>query len=173
MKSRAQRRGKILARYFFPNPENGDHPHLLRSGAIYATLAFALVVQVGFFAYQTTIRSGGANIAAVLPGAITLFTNEARAETSSAPLSVNPLLAEAAQKKAEDMATQGYFAHREPNGEMSWYRFKEAGYDYVYAGENLAVNIPRFMSLKITPSIKRKSELWINSATLELLNCPK
>jgi hypothetical protein len=42
--------------------------------------------------------------------------------------------------KANDMATKGYFAHTSPEGLSPWYWFKQAGYDFVYAGENLAVN---------------------------------
>jgi hypothetical protein len=42
--------------------------------------------------------------------------------------------------KAEDMAAKGYFAHESPEGLTPWYWFKEAGYQYAYAGENLAVH---------------------------------
>lgn len=68
------------------------------------------------------------------------LANEERAADNLSELSVNPLLEKAAQMKADDMATKSYFAHNSPNGETPWYWIKEAGYEYTYAGENLAVN---------------------------------
>jgi hypothetical protein len=54
-------------------------------------------------------------------------------------LKVNPVLERAAQLKADDMAAKGYFAHNSPEGLTPWHWFKAAGYNFVYAGENLAV----------------------------------
>ncbi len=42
--------------------------------------------------------------------------------------------------KADDMATKGYFAHTSPEGLTPWYWFAQVGYNYTYAGENLAIN---------------------------------
>ena len=42
--------------------------------------------------------------------------------------------------KAQDMATLGYFAHVSPDGKTPWYWIEKVGYDYQYAGENLAIN---------------------------------
>jgi hypothetical protein len=38
------------------------------------------------------------------------------------------------------MAEKGYFSHTGPDGAQPWKWFREAGYRYEYAGENLAVN---------------------------------
>src|SRR6185436_7850636 len=48
-------------------------------------------------------------------------------------------LNKAAMAKAQDMVKNGYFAHESPQGISPWYWFKQAGYVYKYAGENLAV----------------------------------
>lgn len=125
---------------FVPHELNDRHPHALRQTTVLLSLAFALIVQIGFLTYETSVFRSSTNIAAVLPGAIALLTNNARAEASERPLSVHPVLSAAAQKKADDMASKGYFAHQEPNGNMPWHWFKEEGYNYIYAGENLAVN---------------------------------
>jgi hypothetical protein len=50
------------------------------------------------------------------------------------------LLTVAAQDKANDEATKGYFAHTSPQGLTPWYWFQQVGYNFDYAGENLAVN---------------------------------
>jgi hypothetical protein len=42
--------------------------------------------------------------------------------------------------KGEDMVTKGYFAHNSPEGVTPWHWFQEAGYSFLYAGENLAIN---------------------------------
>lgn len=45
----------------------------------------------------------------------------------------------AAYAKAEDMLAKNYFAHVSPEGVKPWYWFKSMGYNYSYAGENLAI----------------------------------
>lgn len=78
--------------------------------------------------------------ASILPGVLTDMTNESRGSNNERPLEPSPILAEAAKFKAEDMAENGYFAHVSPDGKEPWYWLSMAGYDYDYAGENLAVN---------------------------------
>lgn len=66
-------------------------------------------------------------------------TNEARGAYNLEPLSASYELDLAAQKKLEDMAEKGYFAHISPEGVTPWYWIKDSSYQYIYAGENLAV----------------------------------
>ena len=77
---------------------------------------------------------------AVLPSVIVDLTNDERGDQKLGGLTRNPLLDEAAQLKAEDMAENGYFAHHSPEGVSPWYWFGEVGYAYTDAGENLAVH---------------------------------
>jgi hypothetical protein len=79
-------------------------------------------------------------MAAVLPAILADLTNEERQSQKLETLAVNPTLNKAAEMKANDMATKGYFAHTSPEGKTPWYWITKAGYDYQYAGENLAVN---------------------------------
>src|SRR3990172_3890597 len=41
-------------------------------------------------------------------------------------------------KKAQDMLDYGYWAHNSPTGKSPWVFIRSSGYNYVYAGENLA-----------------------------------
>lgn len=66
--------------------------------------------------------------------------NEIRRADGLAPFSSSGQLAVAAQNKAEDMARAGYFAHYGPDGKTPWQWLDEAGYQPLYAGENLARN---------------------------------
>ena len=55
-------------------------------------------------------------------------------------LAKSDMLQEAAEKKAQDMIENNYFAHTSPQGKTPWHWVEESGYDYRYAGENLAIN---------------------------------
>jgi hypothetical protein len=46
----------------------------------------------------------------------------------------------AAQEKENDMVANNYFAHTSPAGVTPWHWFMDVGYQFSYAGENLAVN---------------------------------
>ncbi len=78
-------------------------------------------------------------LAAVVRSAVISFTLEARASEGGPVLIESETLNAAAQAKAEDMATLGYFSHVGPDGEQPWVWLERAGYNYVAAGENLAV----------------------------------
>ncbi len=71
--------------------------------------------------------------------AIISETNKARAENGLAPLKANAKLDVAAYNKMQDMIKSGYFAHVSPSGVNPWFWFSGAGYNYHYAGENLAL----------------------------------
>lgn len=67
-----------------------------------------------------------------------VITNEKRQESGVAPLSLNDSLSQAAANKAADMFSKNYWAHNAPDGTTPWVFIKGAGYNYIYAGENLA-----------------------------------
>jgi hypothetical protein len=68
------------------------------------------------------------------------LTNEERAKNDLAPLEYNEDLSDAARKKASDMFEKNYWAHYGPEGETPWDFILGSGYQYEYAGENLAKN---------------------------------
>ena len=87
---------------------------------------------------QLLLRSP--NVAAVVSAILVDLANGDRAASSVGTLTVNPVLVAAAQAKANDMAEKGYFAHISPDGVEPWHWFKQAGYKFTYAGENLAID---------------------------------
>lgn len=128
-----------LKDHFIPHPGNEHKPHLLRWEATFFIMGGVLLVEVVFllqvlFVFPTNF------LAVILPDVIVDLTNVNRGANAVGTLAENPVLQGAAQKKAEDMATKGYFAHYAPDGTSPWYWFKLMGYSYSYAGENLAVN---------------------------------
>lgn len=95
-------------------------------------------------------------LAAIYASVLINLANYDRKDTELLPLNVNPLLSLAAENKAKDMARRGYFSHNTPEGILPWHWIKEAGYDYLYAGENLAVNFD---------DSKDVEQAWMNSPT--------
>jgi hypothetical protein len=67
------------------------------------------------------------------------LANQVRQSSGLQPLAENYKLEQAAQLKAHNMVINNYFAHTSPQGITPWYWFLQAGYDYKYAGENLAI----------------------------------
>lgn len=66
------------------------------------------------------------------------LTNQQREAVGLSPLNLDPQLSAAATNKANDMLAKGYWAHNAPDGTTPWVFIKAAGYEYLYAGENLA-----------------------------------
>jgi hypothetical protein len=84
-----------------------------------------------------------ANITGYLPTLdsreIISATNDARLLEGLSPLEPNFKLDLAAKEKIQDMADNEYFAHISPEGIPPWTWIKNSLYDYIYAGENLAM----------------------------------
>ncbi len=64
--------------------------------------------------------------------------NHDREQYNLGTLKADATLNLAALAKAQDMVRGNYFAHTSPEGTQPWHWFKALGYDYSYAGENLA-----------------------------------
>ncbi len=129
-----------LHHYLFPHKRNKYKPHVFRIKSVTA-IALALVILEGLYLAQVDFIFPKTNfLGAVLPGALVSLTNDDRIANDVPTVSENDLLKQAAQDAANDMATKGYFAHVSPDGKDPWYWLKLVGYNYQYAGENLAMN---------------------------------
>jgi uncharacterized protein YkwD len=100
----------------------------------------ALLTFVGANLHTVLWQSSEWLVSTVLPAVVIDLTNEERAEQAAPPLQRNATLDEAARLKAEHMAKHEYFSHHSPDGVTPWHWFKEAGYTYAHAGENLAIH---------------------------------
>jgi uncharacterized protein YkwD len=69
-------------------------------------------------------------------------------------LKESPILDKAASQKLQDMIKNQYFAHTSPRGISPWYWFELNGYNYIYAGENLAIGFT---------TAKETVDAWIDS----------
>lgn len=144
-------------KHFVPHEGNEHRPHALRDYNIRNVIAVIIFLEIFTFLIPTLTHinmEGG--MAAVLPAVLSAFTNDERQAQKLPTLKVNPILNKAAEMKAEDMATKGYFAHTSPEGKTPWHWLEKAGYKYQYAGENLAINFS---------DSKDVTDAWMKSPT--------
>ncbi len=132
--------GKLLKRYFIPHEDNDYKPHILQKSAALGILFLIMTTFTAVNIQSLVLVSSDWYASAVLPAVLIDLTNSNRENESLGKLERSPVLDEAARMKAEDMASKEYFAHDSPEGLTPWYWFGKAGYDYAYAGENLAVH---------------------------------
>ena len=122
-----------------PTPENAYRPGALSRASLIAFLSFTLAVEGFLVAGLVARESDGSFLSAVIASDVVSFTNTQRHDAALGTLHENVLLDTAAQAKALDMASKGYFAHVAPDGTLPWTWIASSGYEYQYAGENLAV----------------------------------
>jgi uncharacterized protein YkwD len=145
-----------LRHLFVPGHHNNHHAHVISHAALtaYLILAAASFVVLRNLDIQTGYVLGFATDVSI--DRLLVLTNEQRAASGLPALQYSDQLATAAQNKANDMLSKGYWSHFGPNGESPWGFILATGYQYEYAGENLAKN---FMNSEGVVSG------WMNSET--------
>jgi hypothetical protein len=131
---------QFARRYFIPQEENDYRPHILRARSIAFICMVMLVAESAFVFGAKYIIPQSKLYGIIEVNALVDGTDQSRVANGLPALQVSTMLQEAAQEKANDMATKGYFAHTSPQGLTPWYWFENVGYSFSYAGENLAVN---------------------------------
>lgn len=129
---------KRLVHLLLPHESNNQKAKLLHSSSILTIAIFLLIYQLALiYLPKSGLRILGyaANISV---DEVIRLTNERRAQAGLSLLEVNNQLSIAAKAKGEDMIARDYWAHVAPDGTEPWRFFKDAGYVYKYAGENLA-----------------------------------
>lgn len=124
--------------FFIPHELNNHRASLLHHKSLMVIIGL-LFIQILFFPVVKT------NYPQILGVSIDIsseellsLTNQKRAEAGLPPLEFNNTLSNAAILKAKDMFAKNYWAHNAPDGTTPWEFIKDAKYQYVYAGENLA-----------------------------------
>lgn len=130
---------KALKHLFIPHEHNDYKPHFFRELSILILIAITLFL-LGFSAGSSFFINRTVSGADVTASILIDLTNESRLAFNQPPLRREQLLDTAASLKAEDMRQGEYFAHNSPSGITPWHWFRKVGYDFVYAGENLAIN---------------------------------
>jgi len=132
------RNGRGIWSFFIPDQDNNYRARFLHLPVLSAFIFFFLLAQtsISLFALSRTAVLGYSS--QITPEEIVELTNFERGKYGLSPLLLNASLNEAARRKAADMFAFSYWAHKSPSGRDPWDFFREVGYDYIYAGENLA-----------------------------------
>lgn len=125
---------------FIPHEGNGHKPHAVSHRALLLYSALLILTKGLLLVGAVALPSSSLYSSSITAGNIVTLTNAARTSLSLPTLTRSDVLDRAAQAKAEDMLANGYFAHTSPAGVTPWDWFKQVGYGYTYAGENLAVH---------------------------------
>ncbi|MBP8590989.1 hypothetical protein KBI33_00785 [Candidatus Shapirobacteria bacterium] len=129
---------KGLKDFFIPSESNNFRARLLHLPFLAAFLFFFLFFKTALSLYLLANPAVLGYSSQITSAQVVELTNEERKKYGLSALTVNPLLEEAARRKAEDMFANDYWSHRSPAGKTPWDFLKEVDYSYVYAGENLA-----------------------------------
>jgi hypothetical protein len=123
---------------FFPHPSNNHRAHVLHPKAILLLISFFIFSSLFFSSNLNPLAGKIRAYADISVQELLNNTNQKRAENGLQALVTNDQLSIAASRKADDMFAKNYWAHNSPDGTTPWVFIKQSGYDYVYAGENLA-----------------------------------
>ncbi|MFH1367190.1 MAG: CAP domain-containing protein [Patescibacteria group bacterium] len=134
----AQCRRKIR-NTFIPHEQNEFRPHLLRHKTLAFIAGFVVAVKIGVL-LLVALTPGYVLPVDITNQNILNLTNQQRLNAGLSEFKLNSKLAQAAAAKAQDMLSNQYFSHYSPSNVSPWYWFQTAGYEYAYAGENLAMD---------------------------------
>jgi len=130
--------GHTLAHLLTPRPSNNFRAKLLHIEYL-ATLALVVVIFKATLSSPPVSNLGVLGYAANIdPAKVVEITNTRRVNSGLNPLTINTSLEKAALNKGLHMIEHDYWAHVAPDGTEPWDFFEGVGYDYRYAGENLA-----------------------------------
>jgi hypothetical protein len=131
---------KHLKHWFVPHKHNDHRPHLIRAHGL--ALMAVLIIGVQITA-NVVLRPAQLRVLPyatdITPVDLLTQTNQQRTANGLPALKLDSRLNQSASLKAADMFAYNYWAHVNPTtGTQPWHWFTQAGYNYQYAGENLA-----------------------------------
>jgi hypothetical protein len=130
----------MLHLLFIPDLIKKERSFLLKNHSliVYSIIGFCLIL------FNLMLVTGSGNVLGYATNIssrdLLMFTNQRRDDINLSKLKYNEKLSKAAAAKAENMFKENYWAHISPSGTEPWYFIKQEGYEYLYAGENLAVD---------------------------------
>lgn len=127
-----------LRHWLSPHVTNNFRAKLLHNSGLFAIIAIILAGNT----FLRLLDNSNLHIlgftSSVTIDEVVRATNQERLSAGLEPLSYSEKLADAARRKAANMLEENYWAHNSPSGKSPWTWIKATGYNYTYAGENLA-----------------------------------
>ncbi len=129
---------KFLRHFFTPHLTNNYRPKLLHPQILVLLILFFFSLGI-FTSFTRQKYPSVLGISSQISiDQLLILTNQQRQNNNLPPLSLNGTLSSAALAKGNYMLEKNFWAHIAPDGTTPWYFIKSAGYNYIYAGENLA-----------------------------------
>lgn len=130
----------FLEHFFTPKETNNFRARVLHAKFLTYYLIFFLVLAFAVKLISTHSGQVLGFATDITKEKLLELTNEVRVKNNEQRLISNEQLEQAAQKKAADMFAKNYWSHYSPEGKTPWDFILGAGYNYEFAGENLAKN---------------------------------
>ena len=129
---------KHFLHVFTPGASNNHKARILHPISLANVITLFLVFQIVLTAFSHLAPGVLGYASNITVADLLTDTNQQRALAGVGPLKLNTKLDSAAQAKATDMFANQYWAHTSPSGKDPWSFILAAGYNYLFAGENLA-----------------------------------
>lgn len=136
-----------LKSFIFPNLQHKKRSLALRPKAFIGYFLFLIILIYLSYQITTAMPTVLGYAEDIKVPDLLVATNKMRQDRGLAPLKLNATLSRAAKAKADDMFAKDYWAHTSPDGKEPWDFILASGYDYLYAGENLAVDFNKSNSV--------------------------
>ncbi len=130
---------KWLFEVFVPEENNQYLPEALKPKLLFCYSAILLLIKIAAISFFLFLPYSNF-FSAITQDRLIVLINQARQNNNLPAVSLNEKLNTTANLKINDMLTNNYFEHISPAGVTPWSWFKKAGYNYAYAGENLAID---------------------------------
>jgi uncharacterized protein YkwD len=129
---------RFLRHYFIPHESNNFKARSLHIPALFFYIALLFTVQTSINILKSSTSDVLGFATNVSTDRILALVNDRRAQSGLVPLTLSPALNSAAANKAAHMFANNYWAHLSPAGNTPWEFIRGSGYNYQFAGENLA-----------------------------------
>lgn len=124
--------------WLLPHESNNQRAKLLHPSSLALIIAFFAIFQIALGQVSRQYPQILGYASQIAPAEIIRLTNLEREKQGLSDVNLDPELSAAAAQKAADMFARDYWAHVSPIGTQPWFFITAAGYNYRYAGENLA-----------------------------------
>lgn len=128
----------FLHHLFIPRESNNHRAKILHHNSIFFVVLFLFAAGFLISPLQKQFAGVLGVSTSIATNELLTITNEERSKQGLSELGLDSELSKAALEKAQDMFVHNYWAHNSPEGKTPWVFMKGSGYEYVYAGENLA-----------------------------------
>ncbi len=138
LKCRSTDMFKFLHNYFFPHTRNNHRSKILHNTSLFIIILVLLASSVVSLVVNRANPSILGVTYSMTDQELLILVNQERIANGKEPLKLNAVLSSAAKQKAEHMFANNYWAHFAPDSTSPWHFITTNGYNYIYAGENLA-----------------------------------